>query len=195
MRRTHADVDRRLRAAERLVRLLWWLRRLALVVAVIFVALIFRWYDFERLADAQWEALSGKVRRGAFLVFATVDADTQLGVGSLVEASVDVPPALAQRIGRDRGVILSVIRGLPGSVVTFERAARHVEIRVDGEDTGAVMELSWQRDVAATLRVREGPIPDGHYLLINPAVDAEAVDSRKVGLIPRAAMTRKASYL
>jgi hypothetical protein len=57
------------------------------------------------------------------------------------------------------------------------------------------MEAWWQEGVAAELRVEDGlVIPAGHFLLINPAVEVE-LDSRQVGLIPRSALRRKASYL
>ncbi len=185
-----------MRVDERLLKLLRWLRRLGTVAVVVLMALMIRWYDFEKLADEQWEALRGKVRRGAFLVFGVVDEDTVLGAGSIVEARVTVPPKLARSMGRREGAILSEVRAVPGSMLTFKPApGGMMELQVDGELTGARFDPAWQEDVAEGLKLREGPLPDGCYLLINPAVDAEAVDSRKVGLVTRDALLRKASHL
>lgn len=196
MRRSRVGIDRPGPINERLQGWLVWARRVGILSMVVIAGLIVRWYDFESLADAQWPALEGKVRQGAFLIFKKVDEDTLLGDGSLVEAHVVVPPVLSKRIGRNDGVILTTIAGVPGDVIHLEPLADgRVELHVNGEPTGANMWLSWQDGVAPQIRINGGPIPQGLVLLLNPAVDAEAIDSRKVGLVPRAALLRKASYL
>ncbi len=195
MRRTKIGGDRPGQINKRLERWLRWIRRVSILGMVVIVGLIVRWYDFEKLADAQWRALRGEVRQGAFLIFQDVDEDTVLGKGSLVEAHVELPPKLASLYKRDEGPILTIVKGTAGDIITFEPlGGQRVELRLNGKPI-TEMEAWWQEDVAAELRVEDGlVIPVGHFLLINPAVEVE-LDSRQVGLIPRSALRRKASYL
>lgn len=186
------------RADQKAARVVRLLSRLAVVGMVVAVGLIVRSYDFERLDDAQWTPLEGKdgLARGSYLIFKGVEGGTVIGVGSLVEARVSVPPRLAKRLGQDEGLILTEVAGTPGMAITFElQEDGRVELLLDGASIQARMELPRQLDVPHHLQVREGPIPDGYYLLINPNVDADAIDSRLVGLIARDRLLRKASYL
>lgn len=195
---TSTPDERPQRLDQKLNRWVRWFRRVAVVAMVVIAGMIFRIYDFETLKDAQWEALQGKqrMRRQAFLIFKRIDEDTKLGVGSLVEARVQVPPNLAKRIGRDEGGILSEIAGVPGMSISLEpQTDGTIMINVDGESTGSTFELGWQMGIAHHLQIRDGPIPEGYYLLLNPNPDAEAIDSRKVGLVPFERLERKASHL
>jgi len=70
-----------------------------------------------------------------------------------------------------------------------------IELQLDGERTFAKLRVGWQEEVPDGLRIVEGRIPDRHYILINPAVDADAVDSRRVGMLRRSQLVRKVAWL
>ena len=172
MRRTRIGGHHSGQVNKRVAGWLRWTRRLSILSMVVIAGLIVRWYDFEKLADAQWRALRGEVRQGAFLIFQDVDEDTVLGEGSLVEAYVKLPPKLAGLYQRDEGPILTTVKGTAGDVITFEPlGGKRVELRLNGKPI-AEMEVWWQEGVPDGLRVEDGlAIPSGHFLLINPAVE------------------------
>ena len=108
---------------------------------------------------------------------------------------VKVPPLLVQRIGKEEGGLLTEIGGMPGMVISFApQSDGSVELLLDGKRTYATMRLEWQMGIPHHVQVREGPIPEGHFLLLNPNVEA-SLDSRQVGLVARSQLQRKAGHL
>ncbi len=168
-------------------RLRAWILGISAAVLILGLAM-FAWrYDVESL-DAGAAGVRGLIRSGAVVVFGPVDEDAALGEGSLVEAVVvNGQPGGGEGEGA-RGRILSRIAAGPGQLIRLEpRSGGRTEILIDGRRTWALLEPA----AGSTGPLREGPVPEGTYLLLNPDPDAPAVDSRQLGCIPRSAIVRK----
>jgi hypothetical protein len=192
MKRTHG-LDQQAQLPHRFNRGLRWVRRILMMAMGVTIVVFLRRYEITQLDDSLHEALEGRIRKGAVLFIAQVDEDTELGVGSLVEAHVDVPPAQQSRIGRQEGLLMSEIRGEPGMLLALEARNGRMEILIDGHSVGASVPLEWIEDVEGDRRLRPGPIPPDHYLLLNPN-RAVPADSRMYGLVPRSRL-RKVGHL
>lgn len=168
-----------------------WCFRIGLTAAVIGLAILARRYDIERLSD-EVHSLDGLVRRGAVLVFAMVDETTALGDGTLVEAEVPAPGGVPGIVEGQRYRVLSRIAAGPGQRIAFGAAAGgRFELLVDGRHTWSTFLPAWQEGVDPGRRLKEGVIPAGHYLLLDPAANLDGFDSRRLGLLPRERLVRK----
>lgn len=157
-----------------------WGRRAVIVAVVVALAIIVRRYDFERL-PSQCRDLEGVVRPGAMLVLTSVKDDTTIGVGTIVEAHGEF-----QLEGKvHAGLFVSRVRGVPGDDVTFRKVdgQGEWEVLVNGEHTWSFTK--------SRAKLSPGKIPEGHFLLLDPAPGHGGVDSRVVDLVPRTALRRK----
>lgn len=144
---------------------LQWVRRLILIAAVVCAGLFVRRYDFETLPQVAVPAVEGKIPAGARLLFVPADEPEHLRVGAVVEVEVEVagPDGLLQR-----GLVLSVIAATPGQELRFRAVDEgRAEILVDGQRTYRTLDPDAAVQHELTGRLAEGPIPDGHYLLLN----------------------------
>ena len=167
------------------------IRRLVLIVALVFVALMVRRYDITTLPSAASSAMEGRIKEGAYVLMSQISEDTVLGVGSLVEARVTTPGLSEDSEGKE-GLIISRIAAEAGMKLTFaDRGRLGLEILVDGARTYAHFD---GRDHARLLKeqsLKMGSIPEGFYLLLNPNTKADAWDSRTLGLVARDDLQRK----
>ena len=152
------------------------IRRLLLLVAVVLVALFLSRYDIEHLPPSVHD-LEGRVRAGALMILGGIEADTPLGAGSLVEVVMEGPEGRRVRF-------FSEIAGVPGQVISLKPIpGKGLGLYLDGRTTWKVL--------PANTPLRPGPIPEGMYLLLDPNPPANGPDSRRLGLIPRAALRRR----
>lgn len=169
-----------------------WIVRGLLMAGLLVAALILRRYDFARLDESAGIALATAVRGGAFLILRPVDGDTPLGAGSLVEAYAVIPEELATGLPQREGLIYSRIAAAPGSILSFEeRSGGEYEILVDGRRTFANFTPRAPLRDDSGRALREGPVPDGFFLLLNPNLLAPAWDSRRLGLFHRSDLRRR----
>ena len=169
-----------------------WVSRVVLVVSLILMAFVLRRYEFERLDERAGVGMEGRLRPNAFLILRPVDEESPLAVGSLVEARVRVPDSLRTHMNTQEGLILSRIAASAGQTLSFaERPNDLLEVLIDGIRTFAYLPRDPSRGSLARGPLTEGPIPDDHFLLLNPNLEADSWDSRRLGLIPRKSLSRR----
>lgn len=169
-----------------------WVSRSVFVLSLLLVAFVLRRYEFERLDARAGVGMEGRLRANAFLILRVVDEETPLAVGSLVEARVQVPDSLRPHMKAQEGLILSRIAAVGGQSLSFAaRPNDQLELLVDGVRTFAYLPRDSTGASLAHGPLTEGPIPEDHFLLLNPNLDADSWDSRRLGLISRKSLFRK----
>jgi len=154
------------------------MRVIVLAVLIIFLIHLNRSYDFQRLPE-EVSKLQGEVEPGAFLVLAEIDDETVIGVGTLVEIVVDTQDGPRRTF--------SQVAAMPGQKITLRGAPDGgLEVFVDGKST-------WHTAPGST-PIKAGLIPEGYYLLLDPAEAGDGPDSRRLGLVSRKMLRRKILY-
>lgn len=162
-------------------RIVYFVRRATLLLAVVVFALFVRRYDVETLAPAAEAFLPDRLPPGSRLLFRRVEADTLIARGTIVEAEVTHPA------NGMRGLVLCEVYGVGGQVIDFApRLDGQYELLIDGMRTFALAApMTW---IAAKVDV--GPLPADHFILL-AAQDGSAPDARQFGPVPRSALRRK----
>ena len=157
-------------------RIVSWARRILLLAIVLLVALFVRRYDVTHLPQDEL-SLGPRVPPGALLIMREITvAAEEVALGTYVEAVFEGQAGAGRYFSR--------VAGVPGETVVLEPVGGDlVEIIVAGRRTYALT----TRDGP----LRAGVIPAGMWLLIDPAPEQAAWDSRRTGLVRSEQLRRR----
>lgn len=151
---------------------LGWARRLLIAAVLVMGYLLYTRYGIDRVPPGCHD-LGREAPPGSTLILARVRERTVLGLGTRVEAVE----------GNRR--YFSQIAGVPGEEVRFvHEPDGPPRLLLDDRDTGVRLE-------PLRTPLPSGEIPPDTFLLLDPDRQPGSADSRRLGLVPRAAIRRK----